>query len=91
MSVSKTIPLGKIGSLTFAENSGVESIAVSLDGSLGGGEVAGFLTGKASIEADVQGIHLADIGLMILSSKYPQFAAEIALVKSSLDAEIAKI
>jgi hypothetical protein len=39
----------------------------------------------------VKEVVLADAGLAVLAAKYPQFSAEIALIKAEVDAELSKL
>lgn len=91
MSYSKVIPVGSAGSLTISEAGGVASLALALAESVGGGSVAGIATAKVSAEVDVSALMLMDAGLGLIEAKFPAFAAEVALVKAALDAELAKI
>lgn len=79
------------GPLTLSQDNGVATIAIDESVSVGGGSMKGVVSasGKASVE--VHELVLVDAGLSILAGKFPNFAPEIALIKSAVDGELSKI
>lgn len=91
MSYSKVIPIGNAGSLNISEAGGVAKLDIAIAESLGGGNIAGVAKASVAIGVEVSALLLMDAGMDLAASKFPQFAAEIALVKGALDAEAAKL
>lgn len=88
---SKVIPIGAAGSLTISEAAGVASVVLALSESIGGGSTAGVAKGSVSAQVDVSAVQLIDAGLGLAAIKFPSFAAELALLKAAVDAELAKV
>ena len=91
MSYSKVIQLGSVGSITISESAGNASVALSLNESVGGGDVKGFAKASVSVAVDVSAQELIDAGLALAEAKFPTAAAEIAGVKAIIDAAIAAV
>lgn len=88
--VSKIVQIGKVGSLAFSENDGVESLVASVSASAGGGDMAGVLKGSASLELDVSGLQLINLGFGIAEAKFPSLAPLMKAAQDAIDAELAK-
>lgn len=91
MSFQKVLIQGDVGSVQISESGGVACISASLSASAGGGNLKGVASVSASVAVNVSAVHLMDAGLDLAASKFPQFAAEVALIKAALDAEAAKL
>lgn len=91
MSYQKVIPVGSIGSMSITEQGGVATLAISLADSAGGGNVAGFLKAKATVEADVSALMLMDAALDLLAAKFPAGASAIQMLKALVDSEASKL
>jgi hypothetical protein len=91
MSFQKVLIQGDVGSVQISESGGQACISASLSAAAGGGNLKGVASVSASISVNVSAIHLMDAGIDLAASKFPQFAAEIALIKAALDAEAAKL
>ena len=82
MALSKTF-----GPVTISEAGGVVTISAAMP-AIGGGAMAGVVSGSASVS--ISGSMLLDAGLALASEKLPSMSAEIALIKAALDTELAK-
>ena len=79
------------GPLSISQADGKLTLAIDESIAVGGGSLKGVVSAQGSASVVIHEAMLADAGLMVLEAKFPQFAAEIALVKNALDAELAKI
>lgn len=91
MSFQKVLVQGPVGSITLEEAAGVAKLSAIGSADLGGGNMKGIVKVSNSTSIEIPAVHLMDAGLDLLGAKFPQFAAEVALVKAALDAEIAKL
>ncbi len=88
--LSKTLYSGPAGSVSVSESGGVVSLSGSLSASAGGGAAKGVVGISGSLSISLGAGQVCDMGLDIAAAKFPALAAEIALVKAALDAELAK-
>lgn len=85
MGLSKEIQAGP-AKIVLSEGDGVASLVVSVDHSVGGGEAAGVVKAKASIEIDLGAQQAADLGLALVAAHFPSLAPLIAGIKVEIDA-----
>lgn len=79
------------GPLSISQADGKLTLSIDESVAVGGGSLKGVVSAQGSASVVVHEAMLADAGLMVLEAKFPQFSAEIALVKNALDAELAKL
>lgn len=91
MSFSKSLVSGPAGSIVVSEVGGELKLLASFGAVLGGGEAAGAAKAQASVELDVEGKQIIDLGLEYAMAKFPVAAALIGAAKDAIDAEISKV
>lgn len=79
------------GPLTISQDAGVATISIDDSIALGGGSVKGFVSASGKASVQVHELVLADAGLDELAVKEPALAGPIGVLKTYLDAEIAKL
>jgi hypothetical protein len=90
MSYSKTIPLGTVGSIVIAEASGNATVTLALT-ELSGGSFPGVAKAVVSAEVEVDGKTLIDLGLALISAKYPSASAIITGLEGIINAGVASV
>lgn len=90
MGYSKTLLSGDAGSLVVSEEAGTVKLALTGQLSLGGGEAAGVVSGKASVEVDLGAKQLIDLGFGLAESKFPAVASLLKAAQDVIDAELSK-
>ena len=78
-------------SVTLTEAGGNATLAVVPNVSVGGGNVAGFVSLGGSINLNIKGSILEAALFQYLEAKYPAAAPELAGVKAIVDAAVATI
>lgn len=91
MAFSKVLYQGADGSVIVSEDAGVVKFTAEASVALGGGSVAGALKLHSSNCVELSAAQLMDAGLALAMEKFPSIAAEIAVVKGLIDAELSKV
>lgn len=88
MSVQKEIQVGP-AKITVSEDAGMAKLAISMDQAVGGGEAAGVMTAKASIELSLDAKQGAHLGLALVKAHFPSLAGLIGGLESEIDGVLA--
>lgn len=86
---SKTIQAGPV-TLEFSEANEQIVMKASMSAQAGGGEAAGFLKGKASMEIDLEAAQIIDLGFGIAEAKFPSVAQYLKLAQAEIHALLTK-
>lgn len=91
MAISKDLVSTPLAKVTVSEAGGAVKLQVELGADLGGGKAAGVLQGKATMELDVEGKQIIDLGLDLAAAKFPAAAAMIEAAKAIIDSQLANV